>query len=135
VPFPISLKLIAETEAAMGVVFPIAMKFQMSRSNGGEVTLDGEPWWLYPFRDPTNRRTISRTGEDIRRETEYAIREIDGFPPDGIAIAHNGAGDRLFLRRDGSLMRDEVWIFRMHGAECHVVREQVDELWREEAPE
>ena len=133
-PFPIPVKLIAETEAAMGVVFPLELKLRMSRSNGGVVELDGEPWWLYPFRDPTHRKTISRTGEDIRRETEYALTELEGFPPDGIAIAHNGAGDRLFLKRDGSRMRDEVWIFRGDG-EIHVVREHIEHLWNDESQE
>ena len=133
-PFPIPVKLIAETEAAMGVVFPLELKLRMIRSNGGVVELDGEPWWLYPFRDTTNRKTISRTGEDIRRETEYALREIEGFPADGIAIAHNGAGDRLFLRRDGSRMRDEVWMFRGDG-EIHVVREHIEDLWNDESQE
>ena len=125
------MKLIAETETAMGVAFPLGMKVRMSRSNGGEITVDGEAWWLYPFRDPTDRRTISRTAEDIRRETEYALAEIAGFPEDGVAIAHNGAGDRLVLRREGSRLRDEVWLFRMHEDECEIVCEQVEDLWNE----
>jgi hypothetical protein len=127
-PLPIPFSRIAETEAALGA-FPAAFKLHMSRSNGGDVQLDGEVWFLFPFRDATNRETIRRSAEDIGRETQHAIEAGVGFPTDGVAIAHNGAGDLLFLRRDGDRLRDEVLLFRLRGGEVVVALEDVAELW------
>jgi hypothetical protein len=131
-PLPVSLATIAETEAELGVSFSASFKLHMSRCNGGEVSIDDEVWWLFPFRDSTDRRTIRRTAEDIRRETQTAQQDGLGFPADGIAIAHNGSGDLLFLRREGDRLQDEVWVFRLHGGELSVALNDVDELWQRE---
>ena len=126
---PISMAMIGVTEAAMGVEFPAVFKMHMSRLNGGQLTLGDESWLLFPFFDTTNKRTIRRTAEDIKRETATAIDSGLGFPPDGIAIAHNEAGDLLFLKHDGRRVGEQVFMFRMHGPEIDLVLETVAELW------
>jgi hypothetical protein len=128
-PRPIAPAKIAETEAALGVSFPAVFKLYMSRSNGGAIQLDDEDWFLFPLRDSTNRETIRRSAEDICRETQRAIEAGLGFPADGVAIAHNGAGDLLLLRRQGSRLGDEVWLYRLRGAELALALEDVAELW------
>lgn len=125
---PISSSIIAKTEELMGVTFPMDFKLHMMKRNGGQVMLDDEPWWLFPFYDPTDRRTIRRTADDIKRATKTAIADDLGFPNDGVAIAHNGAGDLLLLRgRDGKLQAD-VWIFRLRGELVHTM-DKVQSLW------
>ena len=81
-PFPIPLAKIAETEGSMGVTFPASFRQRMSRDNGGELELDDEPWWLIPFRDTTNKKTLSRSCNDIRRETDEARAAGSRFPAD-----------------------------------------------------
>ena len=74
----------------------------MSRNNGGELSTDNDDWQLYPFFDTSDRERISRTSNDIARETTTA-RQWRGFPADAIAIAGNGSGDHLiFLPVPGS---------------------------------
>jgi hypothetical protein len=128
-PFPISFATIAETEAALGATFPAAFKLQMSRSNGGVVYVGEETWFLFPFRDSTSHERIRRTASDIRYETKAAIDDALGFPADGVAIAKNGGGDLLFLRREGARLRDEVCLFQLHGGEVGIALDDVAELW------
>jgi hypothetical protein len=131
VPLPVSLSTIAGTEAALNVTFPAMFKTRMARSNGDCVSLDDETWFLYPFWDPTDPRTIRRTSQDIKHETREVLQANIGFPADGIAIAHNDAGDRLLLRRRGNVLGNEVWLFRLHGGELHQVLDDVAALWNE----
>lgn len=130
-PFPVPLAKIAETEAALGVTFPAIFKARMSKQNGGEVYLgdDEDPWFLHPFFDTTDRKTLARSASDIRRETERA-RTWPGFPADGVVIAHDGSGDQLVLRPSvaGELGRD-VWLFQHAGGELAKVLDDVAELW------
>ncbi len=128
-PFPISFATMAETEAALDVSFPARFKLYMSRSNGGDVQVGGETWFLFPFRDTSNRERIRRTANDIGHETKEMLEADVGFPREGIAIADNGAGDCLFLRRDGDRLRDEVWRFQLDGGESAIVLDDVADLW------
>jgi hypothetical protein len=127
---PIALARIAETETALGATLPLDYKMYMSRCNGGSVELDGEAWFLFPLRDSTSRETLRRTAAgDVCRETQAALEAQLGFPSDGVAIAHNGAGDLLFLRREGSRVGNEVWCYCLHGGELSMALDRVSELW------
>jgi hypothetical protein len=126
---PVSIKTIARTETLMGVRFPSTFKLNMSRNNGGYVDLGGESWFLFPFEDLSSRTSIRKTSQNIRLETQAAIEAGLGFPAEGIAIAHNGAGDLLFLRRDGAATGTEVWTFRLRGGEITKTLDDVAELW------
>jgi hypothetical protein len=128
-PLPIPLDKIQETEAALGVTLPALFKAQMSRSNGGEVEIDGEGWFLFPLRDTTSRETTRRSAGDIIHETKEALASDLGFPDDGIAIAENNGGDLLFLRRDGAVVRKEVWTFLHEGGELRQILDDVADLW------
>lgn len=113
----------------MGVVLPQVYKQRMARANGGTLSLGDEVWFLFPLRDHSDRAALRRTAEDVQRETSRARADGLGFPDDGIAIGHNGAGDILFLRCDGSLVRDELWTFRMRGGELACVATDLSTLW------
>lgn len=128
---PISQEMIARTEQVMGVIFPSVYKMHMSRQNGGYATLDGDQWRIHPIRDTTDRRSIRRSSEDVQRETKTAIEDGLGFPPDGIAIACNDAGDILFLKREGPRASERLWVFRLRGGEVGLFAESVAALWEE----
>src|SRR6476659_6329517 len=93
-PFPIAEQFIVSTERKLGVSFPPGFRARMSRINGGVLFTDEDDWQLYPFFDTSDRKRLSRTCNDIVRETITA-REWRGFPPKAIAIAANGLGDYL----------------------------------------
>jgi hypothetical protein len=131
-PLPIPLERIADTERALGATFPNAFKMYMSRSNGGSVSLGGEAWFLFPLRDSTNRETIRRSAEDVCHETERAIGADLSFPADGVAIAHNGAGDLLLFRRTGDRLGPAVWTYELRGGELTCAVDDVAELWERE---
>lgn len=125
---PIDMRKIAETEKELGLTFPAVFKLHMSRCNGGAVLIDDEQWVLYPFFDNTDRRTITRSSLDIRYHTREHASRI-GYPSDGIAIAHNDAGEVLLLRPNGQHLGPEVWRFEGYSGEVSKFLDDVGELW------
>lgn len=95
-PFPVEIRYVNDTEAKLGVKFPASFVVRMTNLNGGMVTTDIDDWQLYPFLDSSDRKHLSRTCNDIVRETQQA-RQSPHFPPDAVAIAANGGGDHLVL--------------------------------------
>ena len=101
-PFPVAEQFIIETERKLGVSFPDAFRARMSSNNGGELSTAEDDWQLYPFFDTSDRKRLSRTSNDIVRETASA-RQWRGFPAEAVAIAANGSGDQLvFIPTPGS---------------------------------
>ena len=123
------MEQIAETEHRLGATFPAVFKMYVSRSNGDQVWIDDEVWFLFRLRDRTSQETLRRTAVDICYETESALTSNVGFPADGVAIAENGAGDWLLLRREGDRLGVAVWMFRLHGGELVRALDNVAELW------
>jgi hypothetical protein len=52
--------------------------------------------FLYPVPDASTRRRLSRSCNDLVRETQVA-RQWRGFPSDAVAIAGDGNGNHLVL--------------------------------------
>jgi hypothetical protein len=104
VPFPVNEIYIRQTEEILNVEFPTSFKIKMMKDNGGEVATEEDDWQLFPFFDSSDKKRISRTSNNITRETEMA-RKWSNFPPDCIAIASNEAGDLLVFKRESSLTR------------------------------
>jgi hypothetical protein len=98
-PFPLEESHIAATETKLGVKFPSSYRQRMMRDNGGEVETGDDAWQLYPFLDNSDRKRLTRTCNDIVRETQNA-RGWDTFPADAIAIGANGSGDQLVLLKN-----------------------------------
>ena len=103
----------------------------MSRANGRSVRFSDEAWFLVPFWDPTDKRTIRRTSQDIKYETAEMRKSDVGFPEDGIAIASNSAGEWLILRARDGIVGREAWRFTLHGGELDLVLDDVADLWRD----
>ncbi|MBK8096744.1 MAG: SMI1/KNR4 family protein [Planctomycetes bacterium] len=88
----------AAAESRLGVRLPVAYRAWLLRSNGGAVEIAQEIWWLHPVRDDSDERRLGRGWDDVVRQTELAL-VWPAFPAAAIAIAGNGAGDRLVLMR------------------------------------
>ena len=95
-PFPVDAKYVGASEAKLSITFPSMFVGKMIRENGGSVEAGGDSWELYPFFDASDKKRVSRTCNDIVRETTK-MREWSNFPPEGVAIAGNGTADQLVL--------------------------------------
>jgi hypothetical protein len=101
VPFPIEETELVATEEKLGAKFPTSFRERMMRQNGGEINAGDDVWRLFPFLDASDKKRLSRTCNDIVRETEVA-KGWRGFPHNAVAIGANGAGDHLiFLKQQG----------------------------------
>ena len=98
-PFPVDEIYIKQTEEKLGVEFPASFKMKMMQDNGGELAIEEDDWQLFPFFDSSDKKRLSRTSNDIVRETELA-KKWPKFPADCIAIASNGSGDFLVFKRE-----------------------------------
>ncbi len=95
--FPTSEDKIVAAETALGRRFPNAHRDRLLIKNGGDVSASDDDWSLYPVRDASDRKRLSRTTNDIVTATVSA-REWRGFPSTAVAIAENGSGDLLILQ-------------------------------------
>ena len=98
-PFPVDLKWIIDAENRLGMSLPLDLRARLAKSNGGELTTSFDHWMLYPVWDKTNRKTLTRTCNDIVRETQQARKRAD-FPDNAIALGANGRGDHLVVLDD-----------------------------------
>ena len=96
VPWPVEQRFIDEAQLALGVRFPRNLVARLRRSNGGEVTIDGQTWWFHPVWDKSDKKRLTRTSNDIVRETLTA-RTWPGFPPAAVVIARGLGAERLVL--------------------------------------
>lgn len=110
-PFPVDRKYIEATEQKLGGTFPDSFVAKMMAENGGEVAAPFGPWQLHPFLDTSEKKRLSRTCNDIVRETQ-CVRSMCGsyFPPDAVNIGMNLGGDHLvFLLVDGRIGPEVYW--------------------------
>jgi hypothetical protein len=112
VPFPVGEEHIAAEEAKLGRRLPEPLRSRLAMNNGGEIACldaDWDEWWrLYPVWDPTDRRTVGRTANNIVRETESLHRDLSGIlPEDAIAVGANDGGDHLIVRAGRAEI--EIW--------------------------
>jgi cell wall assembly regulator SMI1 len=83
--FPVSEDKFMDAETALGMRFPDPLRNRLKIQNGGEVSASDDGWLLYPVRDASDRKRLSRTANDIVTETKNA-REWRGFPPAAIEL-------------------------------------------------
>jgi hypothetical protein len=128
-PFPVDNIYIDRATVKLGIRLPQSYVRYMQRSNGGEVDAAGETWQLFPVFDESDNNRIKRTCNDIVRETKVA-REWAGFPPSGVAIASNGAGDKLvFLPHNSSeSLADQIYWWDHETGNLTIVARKFGEL-------
>ena len=94
--FDVDERFIAAAEDALGCSLPNALKARLSVNNGGETLIENEYWQLFPVKDTSSTKRLSRTFNDIIRETTSA-RKWPHFPSNAIAVASSGSGDLLMI--------------------------------------
>ena len=105
---PVGEELIAEAEAKLGRRLPEGFRERTKQANGGTAVKIGGKWFeLYPVWDPTNRKTVRRSFNNVVRETESLYRALGEFLPEGgVVLGSNAYGDPLILLPDESLV---IW--------------------------
>ena len=129
-PFPIDEKYILETEEKISLTFPESFRKKMMVSNGGEVETPPDAWELYPFWDKSNKKRLSRTCNDIIRETDSSRKWV-GFPEKAIAIGANGGGDKLIFLQDEknpNILAPQVYWWDHETGSTHIVANDFNEL-------
>ena len=129
-PFPVVEIYIKQTEEKLGVEFPPSFKTKMLLDNGGELTTEEDDWQLFPFFDSSDKKRISRTSNDIVRETGLA-KKWSNYPVDCIAIASNGSGDLLVFKREfpqAKILEDTVYFWSHETGELEKVSSSFSEL-------
>lgn len=93
---PIDVKWIEKMELELNFFLPVEYKEAMAKENGGMVESNDEDWELFKITDQTNKKTIAKTWNNVKKETMTA-RQWKGFPSNAIAIGESSCGDKLIL--------------------------------------
>ena len=126
--FDVSEQWIDRAEQELGVVLPSAYRDALRVSNGGEVELaEDDVWTLYGVLDPSDRKRLARSAPGLVREQNTA-REWTGFPQRAIAIADDGAGNRLIFQVIEGRCEDFVWLWNHETAALSYVAADFGEL-------
>ena len=128
-PFELDERFIAAAEAKLGASLPYSYRQAMKASNGGSVRAFNDVWQLHPILDPSDRKRLKRSCNDIVRETEF-MRDFPGWPQDALAIAENGGGDRLVLLKKERHYEPEVYVWLHDTDELVAVAEVFSDLER-----
>lgn len=128
-PFSLDERHILAAEENLMVRFPDSFRTKMMKENGGEIETDADAWNLYPFSDPSDKKRLKRTFNDICRETEHA-RKWTNFPDSAIAIGGNGSGDQLvFIKSaDSEALSNEVYKWSHSTGDLELFRSDFKEL-------
>jgi hypothetical protein len=102
------------------------------KENGGDVlSSSGEDdgWWLHPIFDPSDKKRLKRTVNDIVRETETRLGyDHPGWPEGAVEIGHNGGGDAYVFLRDGPNFLPEVYFWDHETGELEKIADDFSEL-------
>ena len=128
-PFPLDARFVRNAEEKLGLALPLGYVARMCRDNGGQVAVGRDSFSLHPILDSSDRKRITRTCNDIVRETAAASRWT-GFPPEALAIGNNGGGDLLVLVPDpvGVRYADAVYWWDHETGQLHLAANSFEEL-------
>jgi hypothetical protein len=128
-PFNIAERFIRAAEEELGAPLPHSYRQAMMASNGGEVAAHDDVWMLHPIFDKSDRKRLSRSSNDILRETRM-MKDWPDWPENAVAIADNGTGDKLLFLREGRLYQPEVYVWLHDTGDLIVVAQSFSELRR-----
>jgi len=128
-PFNIAERFITAAEEKLGAPLPHSYRQAMMASNGGEVVAYNDVWVLHPILDNSDRKRLSRSCNDILRETRM-MREWPDWPENAVAIAGNGTGDKLLFLREGPGFEPTVYLWLHDTGDLIVVAQTFSELRR-----
>ena len=128
-PFDLEERFIRAAAEELGAPLPQSYRQAMMASNGGEVAAYDDVWMLHPIFDKSDRERLSRSCNDILRETRM-MKDWPDWPENAVAIADNGTGDKLLFLREGRLYQPEVYIWLHDTGDVIVVAQNFSELRR-----
>ena len=128
-PLDLAERFIGAAEEKLGAPLPHSYRQAMMASNGGEVTAYDGVWSLYPILDTSDRKRLSRSCNDILRETRVMC-DWPGWPENAVAIADNGTGDKLLFLREGRLYQPAVYVWLHDTGDLIKVAQSFSELRR-----
>jgi len=127
-PFPLTEEDLAAAEAALSTRFPESYRQKMMLDNGGEVEAAGDGFELFKVLDRTDQKRLARTSANELVRENNAAHAWDAFPPTGVAIGDNGAGDYLLFTRGGDALRREVSVWDHETGEITQVADDFADL-------
>jgi len=128
-PFDLAERFIRAAEEELGAPLPFSYRQAMMASNGGELAAYDDIWILHPILDKSDRKRLSRSCNDILRETRM-MQDWPDWPENAVAIADNGSGDKLLFLREGLLYQPEVYIWLHDTGDVISVAQNFSELRR-----
>jgi hypothetical protein len=127
--FDLAERFIKAAEEKLGATLPYFYRQAMLASNGGEVCAYNDVWNLHPILDTSDRKRLSRSCNDILRETRV-MRDWPGWPEHAVAIADNGTGDKLLFLRKDQMYLPEVYVWLHDTGDLIEVARNFSELQR-----
>ncbi|TQV75802.1 SMI1/KNR4 family protein [Denitrobaculum tricleocarpae] len=127
--FNLEEKYVAAAEEALQARLPDSYRSALQTENGGEVFAGNDWWELHPISDSSNRKRLSRSSNDIVRETA-SMREWTNWPAGALAIAQNGTGDALVLLKKASSFEPQVYVWKHEDGDLTEVAGDFSELER-----
>jgi hypothetical protein len=127
VAFDLSEEELAKTEDEIGARFPESYRSAMKARNGGTIEALEEEWELFPIRDTSSPKRLSRTGNHVLHETQ-AAKKWTGYPERTYAIASNGAGDLLVIFQEGRAFRPQVFAWSHEDGALTLIASDLGEL-------
>lgn len=126
-PFNLSEVQLSQTEEELGGKLPQEYREAMKLRNGGVVTTQQDAWELYPIKDASDRKRLSRTCNHILSETA-SCKGFGNFPGNAIAIAGNGLGDQMVLIKESVQFLDSIFLWLHETGEVQELASTFDEL-------
>lgn len=88
-PFDLSEEQLVLTEQELGATLPREYREAMKLDNGGEASTQEDDWELYPIKDTSDRKRISRTCHHILYETN-SCKGFGYFPENATPLRAMG---------------------------------------------
>jgi hypothetical protein len=128
-PFPLDSAFVKRAQAKLGRKLPLGYVVRMCRENGGAVVTEIDVWSLFTIFDDSDKKRLTRTCNDIIRQTALARKRPD-FPANAVAIGENGGGDILIFLADPDHDRyaDAVYWWDNETGEVDKLADNFEEL-------
>jgi len=124
--FDLDMNFIELVEKELNATLPTEYKKEMQISNGGVIFIEDEDWEIFPIKDTSSKKRISRTSSDIVSENKR-FKEWANFLSDFLGIASNGMGDILIFIKDNNYKSD-IYIWRHESGEIYKIANNFSEL-------
>jgi len=110
--FDLHEKFIVAAEKTLNCKLPSSYRWSMQENNGGTIEADDGFWDLFTIADNSDKKRLSRSCNNIITEMKRSSLRAN-FPKNVLAIASDGTGDLMILKKDpsGDCYFDNVYIW------------------------